>query len=272
MQDTKRVYWLLAWLSLLLMSSVLIISALSYSEMLKVLHRNLFNTQLLDAIQDNLQQLFVVNLGLTLGVIAIGLFVFGQLLIRHHRQLKRLATYDSLTGCLNRQAFDAVFRTLQRSTLRYQRPLSALLIDIDHFKQINDQHGHLSGDHVLKETASLIDRMQRKSDVIARWGGEEFFVLLPECSLNDAMRLAEQIRLRIRSHHFGLYPAHVVTLSIGVAQYDNMESADDLFRRLDKALYAAKSQGRNRVEKACDPYPQHNKTDATLSAIDTDFE
>lgn len=250
MHDNSRIHWLLGWMSLLLITGFLVINLLSYGELLHILDRHVVLEQLPqkgEVLLAETRQVFLVNLGLMLGMIALALLIFGQMLIRDQQQLNRLAAYDGLTGSLNRQAFEAVFRALMRSAMRQQRHLSAILIDIDHFKQINDAHGHLAGDTVLREVVAIIEQMQRKSDVIARWGGEEFFLLLPDCTLNDAARLADQLRLRIRNHDFNLQPTRTITLSAGVAEYCLGEQEDDLFRRLDDALYHAKRQGRNRT-------------------------
>lgn len=250
MHDTSRIHWLLGWMSLLLISGFLVINLLSYGELLHILDRHIPLTHLPQeghVLLAEIRQVSLVNLGLMLGMIVLALLIFGQMLIRDQQQLNRLAAYDSLTGSLNRQAFEAVFRALMRTSIRQQRPLSAVLIDIDHFKQINDAHGHLAGDTVLREVVAIIEQTQRKSDVIARWGGEEFLLLLPDCPLQDAARLADQIRLRIRNHDFNLQPSRTVTLCAGVAEFCIGEQEDDLFRRLDDALYHAKQQGRNRT-------------------------
>lgn len=250
MHDSSRIHWLLGWMSLLLISGFLIINLLSYTEFLHILDRSIPLGQLPQqgaALHQELRQVFLVNLGLMLGMIVLALLIFGQMLIRDQQQLNHLAAYDSLTGSLNRQAFEAVCRALMRTSIRQQKPLSAILIDLDHFKQINDAHGHLAGDTVLREVVAIIEQMQRKSDVIARWGGEEFLLLLPDCGVHDAARLADQLRLRIRNHDFNLQPSRTVTLSAGVAEYSHGEQEDDLFRRLDDALYQAKRQGRNRT-------------------------
>ncbi|MCA1592977.1 MAG: diguanylate cyclase [Acidobacteria bacterium] len=158
---------------------------------------------------------------------------------------------DALTGLLNRYGLQ---RSLQRELAearRYGRPLSCLVIDVDHFKMVNDTFGHAAGDTALMQVARVLTEAVRGSDVVCRYGGEEFLVLTPETKLEGALALAEKIRLDVASRFFGdgerVFP---VTLSAGVAQLLSMESAHDMIARADEALYHAKESGRNRVE-AC---------------------
>ncbi len=149
----------------------------------------------------------------------------------------------------NRRHFD---ETLEREYLRarrHRRPLSLLVLDIDHFKKINDQYGHLAGDHVLRELAGLVQGRVRRDETVARYGGEEFVVLLPETTLEGAVSLAENLRARIAAHSFVFQNTNIpVTVSIGCSEAIEADStAPDLFRRADELLYQAKKGGRNRV-------------------------
>jgi two-component system cell cycle response regulator len=161
-----------------------------------------------------------------------------------------LATVDPLTGCLNRRALeDKVDQELER-VRRYGLALSVLMIDLDHFKLVNDTRGHLTGDSVLRQVGTLLRREVRAVDAVARYGGEEFVVLLPETPLNGARVFAERIRERIAEHDFG--PAGeplTVTVSIGVATVtaENPADHETLIARADQALYRAKGGGRNLV-------------------------
>ncbi|MDP1784823.1 MAG: GGDEF domain-containing protein, partial [Sulfuricurvum sp.] len=128
---------------------------------------------------------------------------------------------------------------------RYERPLSVLLLDIDHFKLINDRFGHLIGDEVLKAFSALLSKQIRDSDVVARWGGEEFVILLPDTSLSSAIKMAEALRQRIEVNVFETVKN--LTCSIGVAEFNPVEEADDLLQRADEKLYGAKNGGRNRI-------------------------
>ncbi|GGP65420.1 hypothetical protein GCM10009347_34070 [Shewanella algicola] len=126
-------------------------------------------------------------------------------------------------------------------------PISIAIIDIDHFKRINDNHGHLIGDKVLCELAQLLQGQMRNDDLLARWGGEEFVIVLPNTTLADATELSERLRLHIAQHNI---QDMALTISVGIAQYGQDDSAYSLLDRADKALYQAKSRGRNCVAVA----------------------
>lgn len=160
-------------------------------------------------------------------------------------QLKRLATTDMLTGLVNRSHFDAVLKSEANRQHRYARPLSLIMLDIDYFKDINDTHGHDVGDQVLVEFAHLLRRNLRKADCCARWGGEEFMLLAPETSLEQAVRLADKIRRAIKSTSFPVQGS--VTASFGVVEVHPQESLKNVMKRADDALYLAKDNGRDQV-------------------------
>ncbi len=167
----------------------------------------------------------------------------------YHDEIYRMTTVDGLTQVFNRRYFeDAIERELSRSR-RYTRPLSLVLLDIDHFKKINDTYGHLAGDAVLKELALTVRARTRREDVFARYGGEEFALLLPEVDQKGAMLLAEKARKLVEKHRFQFDGAHiVVTMSAGVAtMVKKTENPNELIRRADEKLYEAKTGGRNRV-------------------------
>ncbi len=168
-----------------------------------------------------------------------------------HIILKELTTIDSVTGIRNRHFFDEVFHQEWRRAVRQKYPITLLLLDIDHFKRVNDTYGHLSGDDCLAVVAKEVDGMfNRPSDVVARYGGEEFVVILPYVEYDSALRLAEQVRGRIadRTIRAGGHRINV-TVSIGVSSLVPKEADDpkSLIGRADEALYSAKSAGRNRV-------------------------
>jgi diguanylate cyclase (GGDEF)-like protein len=133
--------------------------------------------------------------------------------------------------------------------------LSGVLFDIDFFKQVNDLHGHLSGDTVLQSVAHVAKSLLRDNDTVARWGGEEFIVLLKDCSLEQAAGVAEKLRFAIARHDFPAVPDRQITISLGVAEYALGESCGDFFIRADQALYKAKGNGRNRLQVALQPDP-----------------
>lgn len=161
---------------------------------------------------------------------------------------------DSLTGIANRRA---LFEALKKEYVRAQRyayPLSVLMLDLDHFKQVNDRFGHATGDAVLREFVEILRPEIRDSDYFVRMGGEEFSILLPECSLTSARQLAERLCQTVAAHTFDSPEGNFsVTVSIGVATITEIDVTPDLLlKRADQCLYAAKSEGRNRVRPRCD--------------------
>ncbi|MDD2829150.1 MAG: diguanylate cyclase [Sulfuricurvum sp.] len=155
------------------------------------------------------------------------------------------STTDTLTNVANRLHFDLIFEHVLHSTQRDNSPLCIIFFDIDHFKQVNDTFGHLIGDNVLRDIAQITKNSLRKSDVIARWGGEEFIILLPNTPLSYAIQVAETLRVIIQSTPFEVV-GHL-TCSFGVSDLHEGESEDDLLRRVDVLLYNAKENGRNKV-------------------------
>lgn len=164
------------------------------------------------------------------------------------RELEYQARYDELTGLANRRHCDTLLRTEVERCERYGQPLSMLMLDLDHFKHVNDEHGHAAGDELLKQVARCIGEQLRRTDVAARWGGEEFVVLLPATRLGGATQLAEKLRAAVS--RTATNDGHGVTASIGCGEYVRGEARDAFLRRLDGALYAAKDAGRDRVCKA----------------------
>lgn len=133
-----------------------------------------------------------------------------------------------------------------QSGKRYKRVFSVILIDIDFFKKVNDNHGHLVGDKILKEISIILSTSTRNVDLVGRWGGEEFIIVSKETNIDGAYVMAEKIRKAVESHTFTLDLP--VTISMGISEYKDNESADELIKRADDALYMAKENGRNRVE------------------------
>lgn len=169
--------------------------------------------------------------------------------LEHQGELQRLANTDPLSGALNRRAFRDVAETeIHNSRLR-NHPTALILFDIDHFKGVNDQHGHHTGDRVICEFTDLLRTSLRAHDVLGRWGGEEFIVLLPSASLDQATSVSERIRRAVENAAFGLESDIELrlTISAGVTHAHESETLDGFIRRADLALYAAKESGRNRV-------------------------
>jgi diguanylate cyclase len=165
--------------------------------------------------------------------------------------VRREALTDPLTGIPNRKAFETELDRAMGASVEAGEPLSLLLCDIDHFKQFNDTWGHQTGDQVLRLVANCISENVKGRDTAARFGGEEFAVVLPQTELADAVRLANQIRSKVESKKLVKKSngdiLGVITISIGAAQYDMKETAESLVQRADACLYAAKRTGRNRV-------------------------
>ena len=170
---------------------------------------------------------------------------------RRAEAASEMSKTDALTGLRNRYGLQ---RSLQRELAearRYARPLSCLLLDIDFFKSVNDNYGHAAGDTALMQVARVLTEAVRGSDVVCRYGGEEFLVLVPETNLDGATALAEKIRLAVSLRVFGDGErVFSLTLSVGAAQLRLNESGNDMIARADEALYQAKQSGRNRVETA----------------------
>ena len=156
-----------------------------------------------------------------------------------------LAKVDPLTGLYNRREFDTIFQKMYQNAKTGNEPLSVILADIDHFKMINDTYGHHEGDDVIIRFAGVVRNCIRSSDVCARWGGEEFIILLPDTDLHTAFDVAE----RIRHNTLGCLQVgdHSISCSFGVARLEQGENFGELFKRADRYLYSAKEKGRNRT-------------------------
>jgi two-component system cell cycle response regulator len=168
---------------------------------------------------------------------------------QYHEEIYRLTIVDGLTQIHNKRYLsEALERELVRGR-RHGRLLSVLMFDIDHFKRINDLHGHLAGDYVLKEVARLVQARIRRDEVFARYGGEEFCILLPETALDGAVELGERLRQQIAEHTFVFQQDKIrATISIGCALMSEEDrGATELLQRADERLYQAKNSGRNRV-------------------------
>lgn len=162
-----------------------------------------------------------------------------------------LATKDSLTGLFNRKYLHDMLLLEMEKAKRYNQIFALIMIDIDHFKQINDTYGHQEGDSVLKRFSELIGKSLRKSDTFARWGGEEFIILLPHTDIQTATQLAMSLRKLVETYCHS--HKHASTISIGVTEFEPLEDSQErMLKRLDMLLYKAKNQGRNRVVSSID--------------------
>jgi diguanylate cyclase (GGDEF)-like protein len=201
--------------------------------------------------ESHIQKTLWVNLFVSLVITVIVLILAHLTVQKYQRRLITMATTDKLTGLHNRHAFDVTFKQSIKVTSRDKQPLSIVLIDIDHFKNINDNYGHLGGDKVLCKLANILTHSMRESDFLCRWGGEEFIMLLPKCNLEQAAALAEKTRSVINSDSTLIKDENInISASFGVSQYLIGETREQFIKRVDSALYRAKIHGRNRVEQA----------------------
>lgn len=171
-------------------------------------------------------------------------------------ELTELSLRDALTGLYNRRGLlERLVEELARAR-RYASPLSLLMVDIDHFKRINDTHGHATGDMAISHVARILVRGRRISDIVARYGGEELVVLLPHTTVPGALSVAERLRTQIQSTPYRTLDGQdLLTVSIGVAEFEpSMRDPSDLLQAADRALYASKRSGRNRVSVANDAF------------------
>ncbi|MDP3466606.1 MAG: diguanylate cyclase [Sulfuricurvum sp.] len=161
------------------------------------------------------------------------------------QEIEKIATIDKLTGLYNRHKFEKLFVLEAERSHRFLLPLSMILIDIDHFKLVNDTYGHDIGDEVLKHLVKTIQGNIRKIDIFARWGGEEFLILCPGTDLKHTRRLAEKLRLAV--DHASFPEIGHVTISLGMSRFEQDDTFSELFKRADQGLYYAKEHGRNQV-------------------------
>lgn len=195
----------------------------------------------------------IINLLICLIIIFVVMLITNRSINGYQNELENAALKDKLTGLFNRYALDALFEKMLQRVNREQTGYCVLLIDIDHFKDFNDQYGHLIGDEVLKHIAKIIEGSFRTYDLVCRWGGEEFLVALEGTRVSDAKNMAEILRKKIENtplHFAGLDLS--VTVSIGVARYEEGEGYESTLNKADIALYASKASGRNKVMSEAD--------------------
>ena len=179
-------------------------------------------------------------------LVAIGFLA--SVLIEYQQHLSHLATEDPLTRLLNRRGLEDALHISLANASRQALPTAAIMIDIDHFKKVNDSFGHEVGDHVIRQVAQVLQRISRASDVVARTGGEEYLLILPETDMNAARTLAERIRIAIGERPLLVDNQRIpITVSLGVACTSGDVDLDELSQEADRAMYLAKRGGRNRV-------------------------
>ena len=197
-------------------------------------------------------------------LVSVVLLVCAQLTLgRDQQRLETIAQTDSLSGLLNRQVFEPLFQQLSAQCLRRQEPLSVALMDIDHFKQVNDSHGHLVGDAVICHISRRLSSHRREADPLFRWGGEEFLLLMPGCTLVEARERLESIRRDLHTHPLALEDPGAtdlaVTMSFGLTVHTAGEDSSQPLQRADQALYAAKHAGRDRICVCPEPTDEASK-------------
>lgn len=208
----------------------------------------LFVEKVEDEALAGIRRTLYLNLVICALVTAGVLWLSSLTLARYQRRLEQMATTDRLTGLLNRHAFEIILDQTVADVRRTQRPASVVLMDIDHFKALNDRHGHLTGDRMIEHVAGLIRSGLRASDLACRWGGEEFLVVLKDCGIEDALERAESLRVLLSANPLPFSAAPLaVTVSAGVACFRTGDTPETLVNRADHALYEAKRAGRDRV-------------------------
>jgi diguanylate cyclase (GGDEF)-like protein len=181
---------------------------------------------------------------------AVGLisYYFRLASITLERELEKLANTDSLTGLYNRRRMQEILEVQKTLSLRCGSDFTLIFVDIDYFKKFNDTYGHSCGDYILREVASFLRNRLRKGDALARWGGEEFLIMLPNTDIAGARVIAEKIRKAIAKECFHLAGQNFsVTMTFGLTQHEDNASIDDSLKRADDALYKGKAAGRNLV-------------------------
>ncbi|MGF6695156.1 diguanylate cyclase (GGDEF)-like protein [Metapseudomonas resinovorans] len=196
----------------------------------------------------SLRNTLYLNLLICLLVTAVVLVLVIRLMRRYQHSIAALATTDSLTGLPNRRGFELLAGQALQEARRDRKPLVALMLDLDHFKMLNDTYGHQAGDEVLLGFAQNLRDSLRQSDIICRWGGEEFIILLKDTGNSTAHQLAEKVRSEVAAKRYPFKGVNLqVTTSIGLAQMHPDDSLDSLIGRADRGLYRAKQSGRNCV-------------------------
>lgn len=189
-----------------------------------------------------------LNIGIALAITLLVLTTAYFTIRGYQLRLEEMATTDKLTGAANRQVFDTLFDQAVRSSKRYGTAISLVTIDIDNFKAVNDAHGHVAGDTVIRTLAAIVRDHIRDSDILCRWGGDEFLLLLNDCTARDARAVAEKIRDAVRTRQVRHGGAEIsITVSLGVVEYRQGEDVASIVARCDAILYESKRQGRDVV-------------------------
>lgn len=194
------------------------------------------------------RNVFYFNLAISLFFTLIFALIIILILRTYHKRLEKLADFDELTNIANRRKFNEDFDRFFALHQRDERPLSLLFLDIDNFKSINDKLGHHTGDEVLLRCAEILRQNVRKTDLLARWGGEEFIIAFIDTKINDAYNISQKIREAIeKDSSLKDITSYSVTASFGLTACSEEDSVDSIISRADNAMYEAKANGKNRV-------------------------
>jgi diguanylate cyclase (GGDEF)-like protein len=205
--------------------------------------------QVNDPSSEHIETALLINMGVTLIISLVVLMLAHAALRGYHGKLETMATQDKLTGATSRQVFEFYFKQAVARSKRRDDPLSLVLVDIDLFKKINDNYGHQAGDRVLTRVAQLIKSHVREEDIVCRWGGEEFLLMLTGCDMTHAYDITEAIRSAVADLSIPFNKEVVsITLSAGIAQMQAGESLGQVVERADLHLYQAKNAGRNCIK------------------------
>jgi diguanylate cyclase (GGDEF)-like protein len=197
-----------------------------------------------------LRRTLFINLGLSMMIGLVILVVVQRTIAQYQQRLEKMAATDKLTGLCNRHSGETLFNQIIREADRTQVRISLILLDLDHFKRINDTYGHHAGDLVLIICARIIQSCLRQADIVCRWGGEEFLVVLKDCGMDYAYHIAEKIRIALEQEVMVWGEAEFrIQCSLGVAERQDKESWESLIIRADQGLYQAKNNGRNRTQR-----------------------
>ena len=186
---------------------------------------------------------FIITFAINISAIILTLYLYKRFI---YNQLTKSANHDSLTGLFNKGYFSEYLELEIARAVRKQLTFSLIMIDIDHFKMVNDIHGHHRGDYALETLADLLRIAKRNADVLARIGGEEFIMFLPDTGISGASILAERIRSSVQT--FPFVEIGTMTISLGITEFNNTDTNESILKRVDSALYKAKERGRNRCE------------------------
>ncbi|MBN2435722.1 MAG: GGDEF domain-containing protein [Spirochaetes bacterium] len=204
--------------------------------------------QIENNITANIKISLYINIAVSILICTIILMIMLFLMSRYNRKMRLLATTDKLTDTYNRTAFDLYIEIMRKESIRSKQPFALSILDLDFFKGINDTYGHTAGDQVLRKSTEIIKASIRESDILFRWGGEEFLILLRNCPLKEAVEILDKIRKTINKTIFYFNNTPItITISAGVTVYQDTEDIDATINRADKLLYNAKHSGRNKT-------------------------